>query len=87
LGSPLVAAISNASGMFIARQFTTVLQQEQRIGNVSSETEPHLKREFRKVGRDATGQTLALAVEAEINRLERQATTLRRLREGLLGVL
>jgi hypothetical protein len=72
--------------MTIAGDFITALQQEQRIGNVSSETEQHLKHEFRKCGRDAAGPTLAAAVEAEINRLERQAATLRRLLDGLVGV-
>ena len=69
--------------MTIVGQFITVLQQEQRIGNVSSETEQHLKHEFRKLGRDASGPTLAAAVEAEINRLVRQADTLRRLQATL----
>jgi hypothetical protein len=71
--------------MTIAGQFTSDLQREQKIGNVSSETEQHLKHEFRKLGRDASSPTLAEAVEAEIERLERQAVTLRRLRESLLG--
>ena len=73
--------------MTIAGDFITALQQEQPIGNVSSETEQHLKHEFRKLGRDASGPTLAVAVEAEIARLERQAATLRRLRESLLAVV
>jgi hypothetical protein len=72
--------------MTIAGNFITALQREQRIGNVSSETEQHLKHEFRKLGRVASNSTLAVAVEAEINRLERQAVTLRRLRKTLLGV-
>jgi hypothetical protein len=70
--------------MTIAGQFITDLQAEQRIGNVSSETEQHLKREFRRLGRDASAPTLVAAVEAEIVRLEKQAATLRRLRENLL---
>jgi hypothetical protein len=73
--------------MTIAGNFIAALQQEQRIGNVSSETEQHLKHEFRKLGRDASGATLAVVVEAEIKRLERQAATLRRLREGVLAVV
>ena len=72
--------------MTIAGNFITDLQAGQRIGNVSAETEQHLKHEFRKLGRDALPPMLAAAVEAEIVRLERQATALRRLREGLLGV-
>jgi hypothetical protein len=71
----------------IAGQFISALQQEQRIGNVSSETEQHLKHEFRKLGgSDASGTILATAVDAEIDRLERQAAALRRLRESLLGM-
>jgi hypothetical protein len=69
-----------------AGDFITALQQEQRIGNVSSETEQHLKHEFRKLGRDASHTILALAVGAEIDRLERQAATLRRLRQSLVGL-
>jgi hypothetical protein len=72
--------------MSIARNFIAALQQEQRVGNVSSETEQHLKHEFRKLGRDASHAMLAAAVNAEIDRLQRQAATLRLLQEGLLGV-
>lgn len=72
--------------MTIAGNFIADLQAEQKIGNVSNETEQHLKHEFRKLGPDAAAATLAVAVEAEIERLERQAATLRRLREALLSV-
>ena len=72
--------------MTIAAQFITALQAEQKIGNVSSETEQHLKHEFRILGRNATTQVLATAVEAEIERLERQAATLRRLQKSLLRI-
>jgi hypothetical protein len=72
--------------MSIARNFITALQQEQRIGNVSSETEQHLKHEFRMLGRDASQTMLTAAVNAEIDRLERQAATLRLLQADLLGV-
>jgi len=68
----------------IAMNFIAALQHEQRIGNVSSETEQHLKHEFRKLGRDASHTMLAAAVNAEIGRLERQAATLRLLHAGLL---
>jgi hypothetical protein len=70
--------------MAIAGNFITDLQREQKIRNVSHDTEQHLKHEFRKLGRDASGPSLAAAVEAEIDGLERQATTLRRLCAGLL---
>ena len=69
--------------MTIAGQFITALQQEHRIGNVSSESEQHLKHEFRKLGGDASSAVLAAAVDAEINRLERQAATLRPRWDGL----
>jgi hypothetical protein len=73
--------------MTIAGNFITALQQEQRIGNVSSETEQHLKHEFRKLGAsDASRDMLTAEVDAEINRLDRQAATLRRLRDSLLRV-
>jgi hypothetical protein len=88
LGVPAGTTIRLPYGrkMTNAGNFITDLQAEQRLGNVSSETEQHLKHEFRKLGRDASGLTLAAAVEAEIDRLERQAATLRRLCAGLLGV-
>jgi hypothetical protein len=47
--------------MTIAGQFITYLQREQKIGNVSYETEQHLKHEFRKLGRDAANDMLAMA--------------------------
>jgi hypothetical protein len=56
------------------------------VGNVSSETEQHLKQEFRTLGRDASNVMLTAAVHAEIYRLKRQAATLRRLRGALLTV-
>jgi transcription initiation factor TFIIIB Brf1 subunit/transcription initiation factor TFIIB len=72
--------------MSTARWFVSALQQEQRRGNVSAETEQHLKHEFRRLGRDASNTVLAKAVEAEIKRLERQAATLRQLRGALLDM-
>jgi hypothetical protein len=71
--------------MTVAAQFIASLQEERRIGNVSGETEQHLKHEFRGLGRDASVRTLATAIDAEIDRLERQAATLRRLRDHLLS--
>jgi len=71
--------------MTIAGNFVIALQREQRIGNVSTESEQHLKHEFRKLGRDASATALAAAVDDEIDRLERQAATLRRLCVDLLG--
>ena len=59
------AARMTAAGRFIAE-----LQRERRGGDVSSETEQHIKHEFRKLGRDAPALTLVTAVEVEIDRLK-----------------
>jgi hypothetical protein len=72
--------------MSIAGQFIAELQRERRSGNVSSETEQHLKHEFRKLGRDASDLTLTAAIGAEIDRLSREAATLRKLQKSLFGV-
>ena len=72
--------------MSMAQQFIAGLQRERRSGNVSSETEQHLKHEFRTLGRDASASTLAAAVGEEIDRLDREAATLRKLRADLFGV-
>ena len=73
-------------GMSTARQFIAELQRERRSGNVSSETEQHLKHEFRTLGREASDSALAVAVGSEIDRLSREAATLRKLRDSLFGV-
>jgi hypothetical protein len=72
--------------MTAAADFIALLQHERRGGNVSGETEQHLKHEFRKLGRDASVPTLSAAVGSEIDRLEREAETLRRLRGAMFGV-
>jgi hypothetical protein len=72
--------------MSIAGQFIAELQRERRSGNVSSETEQHLKHEFRKLGWDASDSALVAAIGTEIDRLNREAATLRRLRASLFGV-
>jgi len=69
----------------MAGRFIAELQRERRDGNVSSETEQHLKHEFRKLGWDAPESALAAAVGEEINRLDREAATLRRLRAAVFG--
>jgi hypothetical protein len=69
------------SGKFIAE-----LQRERRHGTVSSETEQHLKHEFRKLGWEASNSTLATAIGMEIDRLDREAATLRKLRAAIFGV-
>jgi hypothetical protein len=72
--------------MSIAGQFISDLQRERRSGSVSSETEQHLKHEFRALGRDASDSALAAAIGAEIDRLSTEAATLRKLRDALFGV-
>jgi hypothetical protein len=69
-----------AAGRFIAE-----LDNERRRGKVSSETELHLKHVFRTLGWEASTPTLAAAVGEEIDRLEREAATLRKLRGDLFG--
>jgi hypothetical protein len=71
--------------MNTAGQFIVELQRERRR-NVSSETEQHLKHEFRTLGRDASNSALAAAVGSEIDRLSREAETLHKLRAVLFGV-
>ena len=72
--------------MTTASQFIAGLQKERRHGNVSSETEQHLRHEFRKLGWDATDATLGASIDVEVDRLEREAATLRKLRSELLAV-
>jgi hypothetical protein len=72
--------------MSMARQFIADLQRERRSGNVSSETEQHLKHEFRTLGREASDSALATAIGAEMDRLTREAATLRKLRTAMFGV-
>jgi hypothetical protein len=69
--------------MTTAALFLAELQRERRSGNVSSETEQHLKHEFRSLGRDAMDAAFATAIGLEVDRLEREAATLRRLRTEL----
>jgi hypothetical protein len=71
--------------MTAAGQFIAELHQERRRGKVTSETELHLKHVFRKLGWDTPASTLAAAVGEEIDRLEREVATLRRLRAEVLG--
>jgi hypothetical protein len=70
----------------MAGQFIAELQKERRSGNVSSETEQNLKHEFRTLGRGASDSALATAIGAEIDRLTREAATLRKLRAAMFGV-
>jgi hypothetical protein len=73
--------------MTAAVEFIAQLQQERRAGNVSNETEQHLKHEFRKLGRDASDPILSAAIGSEIDRLEREADTLRNIRKTVFGLV
>jgi hypothetical protein len=66
-------------------QFIVELGHERRNGNISPEAEQRLKQEFRAVGWDASEETLANAIGAEIARAERDAAVLRKLRTVLFG--
>jgi hypothetical protein len=84
LGDPAgygtIIRLSNGREMTITGNFIAALQAERKIGKVSSETELHLKHELRKLGWDASASTLAAAVGEEIERLDKEASTLRKLR-------
>jgi hypothetical protein len=71
--------------MAAATQFIRTLQRERRNGNVSFETEQHLRHEFRKLGGMASDSTLGAVIGAEADRLEREAASLRKLRVELFG--
>jgi hypothetical protein len=71
--------------MTIAGKFIADLQKERQSGNVSSETEQHLKHEFRRLGWQASDASLCALVELEVARLEQEAATLRALQARLFG--
>jgi hypothetical protein len=71
--------------MTIAGKFIADLQKERRSGNVSSETEQHLKHEFRRLGWLASDASLCALIELEVGRLEQEASTLRALQARLFG--
>jgi hypothetical protein len=73
--------------MTAATQFIPALRRERRNGNVSSETEQHLKHEFRKLGVRASESRLAPAIGTEADRLEREPAILRKLKKALFGAV
>ena len=85
MGRSLVEAY--AVRMTTAGHFIAGLQKERQSGNVSSGTEQPLKHEFRKPGRQAADATPGAAIGLELDRLEREAATLRKLRLELLGAV
>ena len=56
-------------------------------GTVSRETEHHLRYELHSVGWHAADEALVEPINREIERLERQAATLRKLRDAVFGVV
>jgi hypothetical protein len=68
-----------------AREFVAELGRQRRSGNLSSDTEQHVKQELRSLGWEAEDAKLLAAVDSEIDRLEREAATLRKMRAELFG--
>jgi hypothetical protein len=64
-------------------QFLAELGQERRNGHISPDTEQRVKLAFRTLGWDASDAALGAAVGAEIDRVERDAAVLRKLRSEL----
>jgi hypothetical protein len=71
--------------MSTAGTFIASLRAERLKGNVSQDTEHHLKNELRRLGWNAADDTLAQVIVAEITQLEREANTLRTLRDTIFG--
>jgi hypothetical protein len=71
--------------MTVAAKFFAELQRERRRGNVCSETELRLRLAFRTLGRNAPESALTAAIGLEIDRVEREAATLRRMRSELFN--
>ena len=70
--------------MTTASRCISELQRERRDGNLSSKTEQHLEHEFRSLGWAAIGSALAAVIGSEVDRLDREAATLRKLRAGFV---
>ncbi len=71
--------------MTTAGTLTAALGAERRKGNLSAETEQHLRHELRRCGWQSEDAALVEPINLEIERLEREAATLRRLRAEILG--
>jgi hypothetical protein len=68
-----------------AGQFVTEPGRQRRSGNLSSDAEQQVEREFRRLGWEAEDTKLVAAVDSEIDRLEHEAVTLRKMRAELFG--
>lgn len=71
--------------MTTAGTLTAALGAERRKGNLSAETEHHLRHELRRRGWQAEDAALVEPLSLEIERLEREAATLRKLRADIFG--
>ena len=69
-----------------AGALTFALRTERQKGNLSAETEAHLRHELRRRGWQSDDARLLEPISQEIARLEREAATLRRLRATMFGV-
>jgi hypothetical protein len=69
-----------------AGALTAALRSGHKKGTLSSGTESPLRHEFRRRGWGSADVLLAAPLTLEITWLEREATTLRRLRDTLFGI-
>jgi hypothetical protein len=69
-----------------AGALTFALRSERQNGNLSAETETHLRHELRRRGWQSDDALLAEPLSQEIARLEREAATLRKLRATMFGI-
>ena len=65
--------------------FVAAVKEQMRLGNVTANTEHHLRREFSQLGWDRDHSFHAAKVDLEIGRLEKEAETLRTLRKAWFG--
>lgn len=69
------------------RAFVASLKREMRVGQVTAQTEHHLRREFSQIGWNRDDTLHAAKVDEEIRRLEAEVRVLRTLREQAFGNL
>jgi hypothetical protein len=69
-----------------AGALTFALRAERQNGNLSAETEAHLRHELRRRGWESDDASLVEPITQEIDRLEREAATLRKLRATMFGI-
>jgi hypothetical protein len=69
----------------LATRFLAELHSALKQGHVSRDTEAHLRNMFRSIGWNAEPQKLSAQVDREIERLEREALVLKKLRSESFG--